>query len=186
MGEFEAEVLTAKRVQADVANVSRIERSHDAVFNEPVPVEIDGREFVVRELPFRRVRVYIQQFLEVASEASRQNLQAILEKDPDAQAALIAEIDPGHIITKYTDLALGVIQDATGVAVEALEDLPGSTAVELARHVLAAHRQVLERFFALRREAAHATAQKDERKNGHSSKPESSPPSSTPGSTTAP
>lgn len=183
MGTHEAEVLTARRLQGEVATLDRV---GDTVYNDPVPVLIDGREYVLRELPFRRVRVYVQQYLEVATEAARRNLAAMVDDDKAAAAELVANLDPGEFITKYTDLSLQVMQDSTGVTVEALEDLPGSTVLELARAIMRVHGLVIERFFALRREAAAAIAPKAAPTNGHSSRPESSPPSSAPDSTTPP
>jgi len=132
---------------------------------------------------------YILQFIAAMSEVTRQNMAAMLAKEDMDSARILEQLDPGKLLRDYFDLAVKVIGEATGTAVEDLEELPGSTLIEVGRHVLRAHHLVLERFLAGKADLTAAAAPfkaKGNETNGHSSRPESSPPSLMPDSTTNP
>ena len=186
--EVDLTKLAARREQAEEAHRANLRRAADYIYNDPPPVVIDGYEFTVQEIKGRRVMTFILQFVSTMNEVTRHNLAAMLAKAEDKDE-ILRQIDPGRLLLQYFELSIQVISESTAIVATELEDLPGSTLVELGRHVVRAHTRVLERFFAGRGElmAALAVAREaNPETNGHSSRPASSPASLTPDSTTPP
>jgi hypothetical protein len=152
----------------------------DPIYNEPMPIKVAGREFTVRELPFRKARNYVQQYLRVALDSVSQGFTGEdlkrIASDPNGAANLLQSIDPGALITNYADLAVAVIADSTSTEAETIGELPASAVLELAEAVLNAHRDVVTRFFHMRDEVQGLVKRPENgRTNGPSSRLSTSP-----------
>src|SRR6187401_169990 len=143
---------------------------HDRVWNNPPPVEIQGKAFTVRELPAGKLRLYMREILSIMGRASR------AREDEQADVGV-------SMIEDYADQAVALISEATGLEVQAINDLPGSVFMELASAVLAAQEPMVKAFFRLRQQAAELAPKPPGQANGNTGRHSSSESSSAPDST---
>jgi hypothetical protein len=165
----------------------------DPIYNEPMPIKTGGREFVVRELPARLVRGYMQQYFRVSIDSLNQgitgaDLMAFM-KDPNAADKLLSIVDPALLMTNYWDLSVQVIADAVSEDVSTVSELPIGALMDLADEVLKIHGRYVTRFFQMRSGVVvliEAAQKKNGGMPGPSSRLDTSPDLSGPGSITEP
>jgi len=160
----------------------------DPVYNEPLPVTINGQAYTVHELPNRRVRHYVMQYFAVAMQARTVpalRLDAAAKTEAEIQA-MLETVDPTILVNSYWDMANGFIAEATNLTVEQVEELPTSVVLALADVAWEVHKVVVSRFFHVKGAVVEVIRPSDAQTNGHSGRPSSSPNLSGADSTTAP
>lgn len=152
---------------------------NDPVWNAPEPTQIQGRSFVVRELPAGSLRAHLRDLVGILSNFSTQAEQAT----SDQQAGMML-----GLIDNYADEVVAIMAESTSLKPDELIQLPGSVFFELAGTVLAAQEPMVRAFFRLRQQADGllAQAKPKENSNGSSTVPNSSAGSSPLASITTP
>ena len=125
-------------------------KAHDPAFNEPRQVQIHGRTFGGREIPWTSARRKMM--------AIKDLLVQIKEKNPDVQLAELDTVDKmlsvvfkciDELMEGSAELIEMVVTESAGLSEEEISDLPLSVFIELVGEVIEAQAPVIAAFLAL-------------------------------------
>jgi hypothetical protein len=129
----------------------------DPVWNTPEPVEIYGRQFMVKELPAGKLRMYLREVMSVIGRAA-----AI--KDPTESGL--------RMIEESGDQLWALVGESTGITPPELDELPGRVFMRLLDEVIKAQEPMVKDFLAVhQRVDALVEPFRKEKRNGGTGRP---------------